>query len=45
MGIDTFVGIEHITANYGDDTLIGNEAGQLVLDLQRLRQSVGQWRQ
>lgn len=27
MGTDTFVGIEHITANYGDDTLIGNEDG------------------
>jgi Ca2+-binding RTX toxin-like protein len=27
MGTDTFIGIEHITANYGDDTLIGNEAG------------------
>ena len=26
MGTDTFVGIEHITANYGNDTLIGNEA-------------------
>jgi Ca2+-binding RTX toxin-like protein len=27
MGTDTFIGIEHITANYGDDTLIGNDAG------------------
>ncbi len=26
MGTDTFVGIEHITANYGNDTLTGNEA-------------------
>ena len=26
MGTDTFVGIEHITANYGDDWLIGNDA-------------------
>ncbi|UUR07176.1 calcium-binding protein [Sphingomonas glaciei] len=26
MGIDTFIGIEHITSNYGNDTLIGNEA-------------------
>ena len=27
MGTDTFVSIEHVTANYGDDTLIGNEEG------------------
>lgn len=27
MGTDTFVGIEHVTANYGDDTLIGNDVG------------------
>jgi len=27
MGTDTFIGIEHITANYGDDTLTGNDAG------------------
>ena len=26
MGVDTFIGIEHITSNYGDDTLIGNDA-------------------
>ena len=26
MGTDTFVGIEHVTANYGNDTLTGNEA-------------------
>jgi len=26
MGTDTFLGIEHITANYGNDTLTGNEA-------------------
>jgi len=27
MGTDTFIGIEHITANYGDDTLTGNDSG------------------
>ncbi len=26
MGTDTFVGIEHITANYGNDTLNGNDS-------------------